>query len=140
MTRHDLIAYAGFGVAAWLVLALASEHRRASPSGPQSIAEVARIADELGLHHRSDPLSGEVRNRLVISDRPASWERVNNVRFGLPEHPCWRGTVAASTPWRCFARYCDPDHGVIWGEVFLYGDPALIRKLVAAYPGGSIRP
>jgi hypothetical protein len=129
------LALTVFGVAAVGLLALSSARNHLSPPkppGPRTLQEVAQIAEKLGLHYCSDRFSGEITGRLVVSDHPIIYERANCVLFGVADHPCWRGTVAASIPSRCFARYHDPEHGVIWGEVFLYGDPALIRTLMAA--------
>ena len=105
-------------------------------SAPQTVDDMIRIAEELGLHHRSDCQSGSVSDRLVISDQPLTFERANLV-WGDLDHPCWTGTVAACTPWRGYTAYCDGEHGVVFGRVFLYGDPALIRRLIAGQPGGN---
>jgi hypothetical protein len=139
MSRCDFLALGGFGTAALLLLAHGWT-RSAPPAGPRSLEEVARLAADMGLHYRSDRLNGELACRLVVSNWPITHERANSVRFGEADHPCWQGTVAVSTPWHCFGRYGDPDHGVVWGEVFLFGDPALIRALVEGYPARPVRP
>jgi hypothetical protein len=109
---------------------------KSPPAGPVSLQEVRQIASSLGLHHRSDTANGEVTIRLVVSASPLMWERANSLHFGCPAHPCWQDTVAVCAPWQKYLFYADPDHGVVWGNVFLYGDPALIRALTAAAPTG----
>jgi hypothetical protein len=133
------MAIAGFVPAAMLLFVFSGARNR-QPPGPCTLQEVAAIADKLGLHHRSDELSGKVYYRLVVSDQPTTFDSVNRVRFGDLDHPCWRGTVAVSTPWRGFERYRHPAHGVVWGEFFLYGDPGVIRRLMSACPAGSSGP
>jgi hypothetical protein len=132
--RRDLLAIGGCGALALLLLAYSGVWNRDQPPGPRTLQEVAAIAERLGLHHRSDVYSGDIQSRLVVADQPTTFEGVNRGHFGEPDHPCWRGMVAVCTPCKAYLRYTDPDHGVVWGDVFLYGDPALIRKLIAAHP------
>jgi hypothetical protein len=99
--------------------------------GPASLQEVMRIADAAGLYHRSDEAEGRVTIRLIVSEYPVTFDRANMLHFGDTTHSCWTGTVAACLPWRDYIVYKDDEYGVIWGEVFLFGDPQLIRKLIA---------
>jgi hypothetical protein len=125
---------------AWLALAVAVAvallgvlgHRWARPSrGPRTLEEVARLAESLSLEWRSDREDGGISQRLVISEKPLTQARANLLCFGDPTLPCWRGTVAASTPWVVYSDHLGSGHAVVWGEVLLFGDPALIRKLTA---------
>jgi hypothetical protein len=137
MFRRHLLPIAG--VSAAVLLAFWYSHspgRKAPPLGPKSLHEAGQIARNLGLHCRSDALDGAVLIRLVISSNPLTYERANELHFGNPGHPCWRDTVAASTPRDAYPYLADDVHGVVWGEVFLYGDPVLIQKLTAAEPAG----
>lgn len=135
MFRRHLLLIAGCAAAALLLGFCYSLSRgRNAPPEPKSLDEVAQTATNLGLHHRSDALSGEVQIRLVISTRPLTFERANSLKLGTPNHPCWQNTVAACSPWHDYLYLVDPDHGVVWGEVFLFGDPALIRTLTAGEP------
>jgi hypothetical protein len=107
--------------------------------GPRSLKEVAQIANELGLYYRSDiyarPFDDSVYYRLVVSDRPLTFERVNELRFNRGE-PCWGGTVAVTLDRahgydEYFASAAEEFPGWVarWGDFFLFGDPALIRRL-----------
>jgi len=98
--------------------------------GPQTLGEAARAAAGRGFHVLSgDRRDGTLANRLVVSDRPLSWERANLLRFGDPHHPCWAGTAVVCTPLRGYLNLYDPDYAAIWGRLFLYGDRGLIRRL-----------
>jgi hypothetical protein len=101
----------------------------ATPAGPETMQEVVRVAEEKGLYFCSDRRDGEIANRLVISDRPLTCQRANFVRFNAPDHPCWIGTVALCYPWRNNMANYDPECSAVWGEMFVYGDPEIIRRL-----------
>jgi hypothetical protein len=139
MLRRRLLHIAGWTAAAGFLLACYYSHPlvvKSPPAGPKSLQEVTQIASSLGLHHRSDIASGELTIRLIVSARPLTFERANSMHFDNPSHPCWQDTVAVSAPWRQYLYLAHPDHGVVWGDVFIYGDPALIRTLTAAAPAG----
>lgn len=97
--------------------------------GPQSMDEVIRVADKLGLYWRSDRGDGVVTGRIVISAWPVTYTAANNIRFGAPDHPCWRRTVAVCFPACDVLANHDPDCSAFWGRTMLYGDPELIRAL-----------
>jgi hypothetical protein len=134
MFRRHLVALAGLSTAAAVVFTLLCSRSDPRSPGPQNLEDVAQIAGELGLYQRSDDLSGKVTHRLVVSDLPLTFERASELRFGDPAHPCWRGTVEACIPWKMYQSFADPEYGVVWGEIFLFGDPALIRTLLAHRP------
>jgi hypothetical protein len=123
------------GAAALAALALAYAVQRGvqrMPDGPRNLAHVAQIADALGLHYRSDRLDGQVVGRLIVSDTPIDFDRASALRFGDPEGPCWKGTVAVSFTVQEYREYMLAGNGIAWGEVHLYGDPAIIRMLTTA--------
>ena len=122
--RLLLVGLGSVTVALFLVLWHATRLAPDTVAPPQSLQDVALRADVLGLHHRSDVLSGKVGDRLVVSDQALTFDRVSALRFGEIAHPCWQGTVAACVPWRSYLNYAHPDHGVVWGRTFLFGDPA----------------
>jgi hypothetical protein len=137
MPRRHLVPFATFAAAALVVFALyragyLAEHTR--PPGPRDLEEVGRIAQALGLHCRTDVRDGSYGCRLIVSEEPLSFERANQRQFGEIDHPSWRGTVAACVPPRAYRDYVHPEHGVHWGDVFLFGDPAVIRKLTTYTP------
>jgi hypothetical protein len=65
--------------------------------------------------------------RLVISDTPLTWERVNSLVIGRRQQSDWVGTVAVMLQVREFPPMSDPM--TPWGNFLLYGDPALIQRL-----------
>ncbi len=134
MLRRSLLPALVFGAVIALALTPYALRRPDPPEpvGPRTLDQMARIAEKLGLYHRSDIRSGEVSIRLVISDRPLTFERANSLHMGEPEHACWWGTVAACAGGRDYLYLSDPDHGVLWGDIFLFGDPVLIRQLMSA--------
>src|SRR5690349_15936242 len=75
-----------------------------TPDGPATLAEVARLAEHVGLYARSDRCDGTVLNRLIVSDRPVSFRHAANLRFNNPRHPCWSGLVAVCYPWQSLAQ------------------------------------
>jgi hypothetical protein len=105
-----------------------------TPQGPATLQEVARLAEEMGLYWRSDRKDGAIKSRLVVSNRPLTAVRANLVRFNCPEHPCWVGTIAISRPWQHNISNYDPEYSVVWGDMFVYGDPEIIRRLTGRSP------
>jgi hypothetical protein len=101
-----------------------------TPAGPQSLQDAARLVEEEGLYWMSPHRSNEMRERLIVSDRPVSWEQANLVRFSAPQHPCWRGVVALCYPAHSYLMNYDADHSAVWGKLFVYGDPELIQRLI----------
>ena len=97
--------------------------------GPESIQEVIRVVEHMGLYWRSDRVDGIVSDRLVVSERPVTCARANDVRFGAPEHRCWHGTIAVCYPAKQILSNYDPVCSAVWGQTMLYADPGLIRKL-----------
>jgi hypothetical protein len=108
--------------------------------GPRTLTEVAKAARELGLYYFSDRpdgrFEGGISKRLVLSDRPLNYQRVTSLRFDAG-HRCWDGTVAVTLdPFHGYDDYFDSTDGqspsgvARWGDLFLLGDPALIRRLM----------
>jgi hypothetical protein len=125
------ISLTGIGMAIEIVFYLFSGSLRTGPSvpGPETMGEVMRAAEKAGLYARSDRHDGLVIHRLVVSDRPIDYLRANLVRFGVPNHHSWRGTVAVSWDARPNTANFDADCSTVWGDMFVYGDPAIIRRL-----------
>jgi hypothetical protein len=122
-----------FGVAGLALVRSAPEPGRAAPPGPRTPADVVQVAGTLGLYCRSDAADGRVDGRLVLSDRPLTWERAAYLRWEDPCHPCWAGTVAVDLhPVGLRDAYPPADQPVAWGDLLLFGDPAVIRRLLAA--------
>ena len=103
--------------------------REEPPRGPQSREEVIAIVESLGLHYRSDRADGDLQTcRIFVSDTPLTWERVSDLTCRRVRGPEWGGIVAVYRTWKV-------DPGFIydlatWGDHYVYGDPALIQKLM----------
>jgi hypothetical protein len=116
---------------------------RGGEQAPDTLAEIQRLALQRGLHCRSATLDGSLGYRLIVSEQPLSFERVNGLRFGMPFDRCWEGTVAVSYPSRSWAiefRLSEPGRAARWGRLFLFGDPAVIRKLIGQSTAAHWRP
>jgi hypothetical protein len=109
-------------------------YRAAHPSradGPATLAEVVRIADEVGLHHASDRKDGVLLHTVVLAEAPVSAGQACLLRVGDPHHPCWIGRVTVARGWKSRIDNHVPGHSAVWGEMFVFGDPAVIDKLVS---------
>ena len=84
------------------------------------------------LYWATDHPSGKPTNGIVVSEMPLTREAVSKLRVNDPHHIGWIGTLIIRNNWeRCMPNY-DPDSSGVWGELFVYGDPRLIRKLTGA--------
>jgi hypothetical protein len=103
------------------------------PAGRQTMEEVVAIAQDFGLHCRSDRYDGVVGARLLVSESPLSLERITLLTFcRAPEHPDWNGTVAVYRTKHSGSHINYPyTDSVPWGSFLLYGDPALIKRLTS---------
>jgi hypothetical protein len=142
MQRGKLLRAGGLGAAA-LLIALAGLpghlRRAAEERGPRTFEEVARIAAARSLCCRSDRPGGVHFTRLVVSRTPLSLEETNLLSFGDPTRPCWRGKVAVCYPRRQYLDHLEPGHAAVWGEMLLFGDPAVIEQLTGRRPGSERR-
>jgi len=101
---------------------------------PESLTETVDVVSELGLYHRFDgPSSGNwclIVSERALPDSPEQSPRINN-----PSHPFWIGTVAIYRNGQQRMSYnYDPACSVVWGTLFVYGDPDLIEKLSGHRP------
>jgi hypothetical protein len=128
-----------YTVPAVAVLAVAAGvwPRSAEPGrqpGPRTVDEAAAVAEALGLYWATGDHGGVMRHHLVVSEMPLTRERVGNLRINDPTHPCWAGTVELCDPWRTMMANYDPACSLVWGELFVYGDPHLISRLTGRSP------
>ncbi len=131
--RTLLFALSGLSFGVLVEVAAINSWRMNNPvplDGPQTLAEVQRIAESAGLYWRSDRRDGKVMLRLIVSDHPVTDMQAGMLRFNHPHHPCWGGVVAVSIPWQSYVGNGDPEHAAIWGKMFLYGDPEILRRLL----------
>jgi hypothetical protein len=120
-------------VAVALILSSYSCSRTGEPlqSGPQTMKEVMAVAEKLGLHYRGDQQDGTVNARLTISESPLTWERANALQLNPQDQAAWNGTlVVFHRGWNGVQTMSDSQFKV-WGKFFLYGDPSLIKQLMA---------
>jgi hypothetical protein len=95
------------------------------------MGEVIAIAQNLGLHYRSDRADGAVAARLTISEAPLTWERANTLFLNPRDRSAWNGTIVVfCRDWAGLQTMPDEQFEV-WGEFFLYGDPSVIQRLTA---------
>jgi hypothetical protein len=118
--------------AALIGLLLARPHPSpAHRPGPQTMDEVIDRAEELGFYYRSDSVREEVHDTLVVSDRPITREQATNLRMDEPHSVDWIGRVSIRSHWRNLPLFqLDERFYAIWGEVLMFGDPEMIRRLV----------
>jgi hypothetical protein len=110
---------------------------------PATLEEVRRRALQRGLYCGVDTPNGTLTYRLIVSKRPLTFERINNLRFGMPFDPCWNGTVAVSYPARSWAieyRISEPSRSGRWGTMFLFGDPEVMHTLTGQHVTVRWRP
>jgi hypothetical protein len=98
-------------------------------SAPQTLEAAITVADARGLFHNTDQSTGGPIGRLIVSDRQVTRERASYVRMNDPDHVCWVGTVAVYYPAHQMVDNYDAQHSVFWGNLFVYGDPAIIEQL-----------
>jgi hypothetical protein len=150
--RHVVSLIAAAAAAAALGLLLCRDLTDSWPGatpGPRDMGEVRRIAESIGLFCRTDARDETVNQKLIISapahtwneaisrkliisTRPVTFEQAARVHFGRIDNPWWNGTVVACIPGSMHRDQLDPEYGILCGEVFLYGDPAVVRQLVEA--------
>jgi hypothetical protein len=98
--------------------------------GPQTMEQVVAVAQNLGLHYRSDRADGVIDSRLIVSEAPVTLERAVLLSPArLPEDPQWFRTVAVYRSQRYLTYFPGVYELVAWGSFFLYGDPSLIKRL-----------
>jgi hypothetical protein len=121
-------------VAVLVFLWLFGSHGTWRRAGPRTFDDVIAIAEPFGLYYASDDIGGIPKGRLVLSRLPLTCDRAARVRINVPQHPCWIGTVAVYTTAAQMAPNYDPTCSVFWGEMFVYGDPALVELLTGIRP------
>ena len=123
-----------------LVLAVACKQYRAAASslqtrpGPQSLGEVIQLAKGMQLHCRSDSRAGYPTGKVFLSEWPLSYENTQRLHMHGSDDRPWIGTVAACLhAEELYSMNYDPEYPertALWGSLFLYGDPVLIRHLM----------
>ena len=102
---------------------------RSSNSPPTSLTDVALLAEQKGLHCTD----GRMRlpsNRIIISSSPLNSDEAAAVNIVAPR----AGTVSCYLKAKDMSVNYDPAHSMVWGNVFVYGDPAVISVLTGNNP------
>jgi hypothetical protein len=107
---------------------------KARPDGPRTIQEAVAIARQKGLCCVGDCKDGCTNNHAVVSAVPLTWEQANSLRTNNPLGSEWVGAVRIYPRWRGMMDNYDPRCSVVWGELFVYGDPQLIEELTGRLP------
>jgi hypothetical protein len=134
MQRHLFVPLvcALAGVAVALPLTMGALRTDAGRRAPESLAEVAEVAVELGLFYRYDGPAAQCC--LIISATEMPTTSPPAPRMNNPTHPFWFGTVAIYTRASAMLANYDPACSLVWGTLFVYGDPDLIAKLTGRRP------
>ena len=106
---------------------------------PQTIQQATETADRLGFCRTSDECDGVPRHGLVVSDRPLTRVQLAELRLTAPQHPGWVGVARVYRDWRSLIGSYDPTCSVVWGELFVFGDPRVIRQLTGKVPESAPR-
>jgi hypothetical protein len=135
MPRPHAAAILAFALAV-LTLALTLPHCGAPPTsaaGPQTMDDVLAAAAALELHHAYPAAPDAVSVSVVLSTTPLDYRQAMSCRVGDPDHPCWVGRVLAVEGPKGLAGVNDapPGMSAVWGRFWLFGDPDLIRQLLA---------
>jgi hypothetical protein len=104
------------------------------PVGPASPADVVPIASGLGLHWLGSPAGSRPDNNVLVSLEPLTSERLDHLNMHHPDFERWRGIVTIiPRGWQVLRSNYDPAHPerfAVWGDLFLFGDPEVIAKLL----------
>ena len=104
------------------------------PNGPRTLHEVVEIARQLGLYSTGDLEGGKINHRLLVTEYPLGQARFRDFRLRDLSDPCWIGVVDVRLKWREMMPNYSPGRTVVWGELFVIGDPELIRRLTGLDP------
>jgi hypothetical protein len=104
-------------------------------AAPQTLDDAVRIAEAQGLYWQGDAKHGPPSTRIVVAERPMSWERASWTYLD-PRNARLVGNAAVYyDPQRTFARdnYL-PGRSACWGALFVVGDPRVIEQLTGELP------
>jgi hypothetical protein len=130
MRQHILILFVGLCTTG-MILALGLWPLRPDTKrqGPRTLEEAMAAADKLGLYRLADETEGALNRRLVVSESPLTRERAAQLRLNDFRGHRWIGTATIYTGWESMMPNFDPACSAVWGNLFIYGDPDVIRRL-----------
>jgi hypothetical protein len=98
--------------------------------------EALELVHSAGLHSRSDTTDGKVNHlSMLVSEAPLDMDAIERIHFE-PGHSSWTGIVVITKKNVLFdgCYYDDENHSgwmLPWGEFIVFGDPALVKKIVS---------
>jgi hypothetical protein len=120
--------FCGIAIAAFTIGA-ASRKRQ-----PSTMAEALELVHSAGLHSRSDRTDGKVSHlSMFVSEAPLEMDAIERIHFE-PGHTSWTGIVVIKNRLFDGRYYDDENHSgwmLPWGEFIVFGDPALVKKIVS---------
>jgi hypothetical protein len=96
----------------------------------RSLADLMAVAEKQGLHWAQDGRGDGIR-RVVVSVQPID-SAAETIPFGAGG--LRQGVVACYAPRDRMGYNYDPAASVLWGDVFVWGDPSLIERLTGLRP------
>jgi hypothetical protein len=140
MYRWPLVALGGltaYGLAALVCWWAPADEPPRTPrqcAGPTTFAEVQALVASQNLYWVADPEDGPPSLVMIVSDGPLSQDQRSDLWMEGVDFARWRGVVRIHRGGReCLQANWNPDHPerfALWGEFMVYGDPALIAKLL----------
>jgi hypothetical protein len=111
---------------------------RPYPSGEEEVIQSAR---DLNLACWSDAPHGLGGGKIILSARPLTPDFLQTLILNDYYFSRWAGTVAvwrqgsfdAEPLYGLNVDFDHPDHYAQWGDLFVYGDPELMRALLTAW-------
>jgi hypothetical protein len=100
----------------------------------RTVQEAREIALSKGFYCISDEPNGISCRILIVSETPLTWHDAASLRMNAPAHPSWQGAAKIQSSRGIAAECYDPTCSVVWGGLFVYGDPEVIRKLTGMLP------
>jgi hypothetical protein len=120
------IACAAATAALLVAIAYGSQFRR----GPSTLPEVVQAADRMGLYHYAEPGPGSTLTSLILSETPLTREQIQSLWLGHLGDPSWAGCLYVVPRGNVQLMIEDPAPTALWGEMLVYGDPDLARRLL----------
>ena len=126
MRKFTCVLFAVCTVAVGLSLA---NHWRA-PIGPQSLADAIALSEKAGFVCITQSGRNVPGQRVVISFSPLDEDDLTEINVSIPRP----GTACCYLNWDCSHIHTDAANSAFWGEMFVYGDPAVVDAITGRNP------
>ena len=67
--------------------------------------------------------------RMIAAGPPSKRPPQFGLAWGLTWRSAWFGTVAVCYPLKSYLPNFDAEFSALWGPMFVFGDPEIIRRL-----------